>query len=727
MTDNDLHSNDDRPHEGALDIQLALPTTGELPVPVVHARITKRDGHEADFDTSKIADAIFAAAQSIGGSDRSLARSLAASVSLYLGRQRRAHKLHVSDVDDAVERVLVEMGHERTALAYVQHRANHQDDVSARDARSVRDALLEWRWNRTAIPDDSIDASIEQAIRLLGIDPNDTDEIRERAVTISQSIPEHALTPVLIQEVVRATALESLGVGASLPRQFSMNLDALEEAISGTEKNAQSLLTPTASDRQIARRVKEAYGLNALFSGDVSNAHIRGDLHIHALDQVDRLDSITLYPEVVKRFGAMEGWVNGPEPARRIEQLVDDLVETTRLLQEFFAGSIQWEAMNYGLAPYIVEFDDEHMLAVARRLVDGLIDTADTGTTAVVKLHLAWDVPHDLHGLDAIGPNGANTEKPYSEYATTAQQFAHVLLQAIRDAAQDNAQASHVMPVASLPHTPSADASARAYMNRIALCALVLDVIEYECDSERLSLPFQEQPLHPKGILAQTVTLNLPRLGLGVRDGHHFWSSLDQLFDIAVNVFMEKRQFVDALAARKKNGPYSYLTLMLEGHPFAQLDRATVAMNLCGLHECAAAMQTTEEFKDQPLSAIQGRIVTYLSARCQTWTSQSDVVLHLTASTCPDVADRFAGIDATKRGSTTREASYTEGISRVVADGSFRRFERALKDVAYLHTELQGSTPLLRPDPDSAFPEQLSQALEEFFASQPETRLHVRA
>jgi len=46
--------------------------------------ISKRDGRQVSFDKSKIADAIFKAACSVGGEDRMLAEELASAVTLYL-------------------------------------------------------------------------------------------------------------------------------------------------------------------------------------------------------------------------------------------------------------------------------------------------------------------------------------------------------------------------------------------------------------------------------------------------------------------------------------------------------------------------------------------------------------------------------------------------------------------------------------------------------------------
>ncbi|HID10301.1 MAG TPA: hypothetical protein EYP17_03250, partial [Candidatus Latescibacteria bacterium] len=50
------------------------------------AKIRKRDGRIVDFDQSKITNAIFKAAQAVGGSDRELAQKLSDQVVALIDR-----------------------------------------------------------------------------------------------------------------------------------------------------------------------------------------------------------------------------------------------------------------------------------------------------------------------------------------------------------------------------------------------------------------------------------------------------------------------------------------------------------------------------------------------------------------------------------------------------------------------------------------------------------------
>jgi anaerobic ribonucleoside-triphosphate reductase len=107
--------------------------------------IRKRDGRIVEFDAAKIAAAIFKAAKAVGGEDRQLARELAEVVIQYLTKKLGTVIPTVEDVQDAVEKILIETGHAKTAKAYILYRDRR---TKLREAKSdlmdvVQDILVE--------------------------------------------------------------------------------------------------------------------------------------------------------------------------------------------------------------------------------------------------------------------------------------------------------------------------------------------------------------------------------------------------------------------------------------------------------------------------------------------------------------------------------------------------------------------------------------------------------
>ena len=85
--------------------------------------IKKRDGRQVPFNIEKIAGAIFKAAQVVGGNDYSEAMQLADNVCQRLSVVIIGRNPSVEEVQDMVEKVLVEEGHAKTAKAYILYRA----------------------------------------------------------------------------------------------------------------------------------------------------------------------------------------------------------------------------------------------------------------------------------------------------------------------------------------------------------------------------------------------------------------------------------------------------------------------------------------------------------------------------------------------------------------------------------------------------------------------------
>lgn len=94
--------------------------TGSLGV--MKREILKRDGRIVRFNRGKIADAIFKAAIACGGTDRELAENLADKVVALLDASFKDKIPHVEEVQDMVEKVLIEEGHAQTSKAFILYR-----------------------------------------------------------------------------------------------------------------------------------------------------------------------------------------------------------------------------------------------------------------------------------------------------------------------------------------------------------------------------------------------------------------------------------------------------------------------------------------------------------------------------------------------------------------------------------------------------------------------------
>lgn len=92
--------------------------------------VVKRSGAVVPFTAARITNAIYRAAVEVGGRDRALAENLARQVvSLLEAHPEPEYTPHIEEIQDLVEKILIENGHAKVAKAYILYRnerANHR-------------------------------------------------------------------------------------------------------------------------------------------------------------------------------------------------------------------------------------------------------------------------------------------------------------------------------------------------------------------------------------------------------------------------------------------------------------------------------------------------------------------------------------------------------------------------------------------------------------------------
>jgi len=104
---------------------------------MVVAKIKKRNGLTVNFEKEKITNAIFKAAKGVGGKDRQIAELLTELVVKNLEQEFKEDIPSVEEVQDIIEKTLIERGHAKTAKAYILYRQQHKK------IRETKDTLVD--------------------------------------------------------------------------------------------------------------------------------------------------------------------------------------------------------------------------------------------------------------------------------------------------------------------------------------------------------------------------------------------------------------------------------------------------------------------------------------------------------------------------------------------------------------------------------------------------------
>jgi uridine kinase len=118
-------------------------------------KVVKRNGAIVDFSPQRISNAIYRAAVSVGGRDKATADALAQQVVSLIEATTPAGKIPtVEDVQDRVEKVLIENGHAKVAKEYILYREARsrkrrgEADQSSRPSKNIPWAkiwhVLDW-------------------------------------------------------------------------------------------------------------------------------------------------------------------------------------------------------------------------------------------------------------------------------------------------------------------------------------------------------------------------------------------------------------------------------------------------------------------------------------------------------------------------------------------------------------------------------------------------------
>ncbi len=121
------------------------------------SKVQKRNGEIVDYNSQKITNAIFSAAQSVGGNNITKADELTKVVEGVLRETYRGNIPSVEDIQDIVEKVLIEEGHAKTAKAYILYRKKQEEIREVKNLFMDAEEMIEdyvnlddWRVNENA-------------------------------------------------------------------------------------------------------------------------------------------------------------------------------------------------------------------------------------------------------------------------------------------------------------------------------------------------------------------------------------------------------------------------------------------------------------------------------------------------------------------------------------------------------------------------------------------------
>ena len=693
--------------------------------------IQKRDGRVVPFNQKKIADAIFKAAEAVGGDDRVLAEELAGVVTMFLEKNYADEIPHIEDIQDTVEKVLIEMGHAKTAKAYILYRdrrARIRKELEVRkpvrDNRNSTDLSLlvsaESRdevqgWDKAKIA-----RALEKEAEL------SEQKAREIASDVERRVMASGLTRIstsLIRELVD-NELFARGLTGRLEKQAKVGMPKYDlEMIIGSKSNENSNIgqnNPEAINLSIAEHTLKQYALNEVFSDEVGEAHLRGKIHLHDLGYPTRVYCSSHSLEYLKKYGLeLENLDTSSAPAKHARTLTGHLNTFLASMQAYYAGALGVGYVNIFYAPFLEGMSDEQLRQEAQHLIFSSSQNAFSrgGQTLFLDFNVHTGVPSYMKDVPAIGPGGEYTGRTYGDYEETAQRFCKALLDVWREG--DEHGNIFAFPKCDLHVNEDAlkDPAQRELLEYACQIAsengvpyFVFDRDEVtlsQCCRLRTAIKDDYVINHPESMRFcgfQNVTVNLPqcamRAGRGNLEG--FWEEVDSAIDLAMQAHLEKKDFISTLMDDPSQPLWQIGKPAKDGRPYVDLERATYIIGLIGLNESIQYLTGKELHEGNDPLRKGLRLVRHMQTRAKELGEEHNLKVSLEESPAESASRRLAKVDMRQfddareliRGDIDKDDIYYTNSVHLRADAPVDlltrirlqgKFHRAIESGAIIH------------------------------------------
>lgn len=544
-------------------------------------------------------------------------------------------------------------------------------------------------WNRQKI--------VDALVRETYLDRDTAEIIAEEVERIILKSGISVITSPLIRELVDAKLIEKgLEKARKMHTRLGMPLYDVEQLLVYPNKeNANVPHGPEATNLTLAENIKKEYALLNVFSQDVADAHIKGDIHLHDLGFIDRPYCSGQSLEYIKKFGlSLPNSLAIAKPAKHPEVLLAHMVKFAAALQCNFAGAIGWDAVNLFFAPYIEGMSDSELKQLAQMLIFEFSQQAVArgGQAIFSDINLYWEVPKHFENVPAIGPGGEYTGKVYGEYAKTAQRFVKALFEVYMEGDACGRPFFFPKPLVHITEKFWSEEGHEEFLELISHVACekgntyfvfdrgntakISECCRLSFKLEKSDLEDARQPWRMRYSALQNVTINLPRIAYKAKgDDIRLKELITETMELAVKAHLEKKAFIEKLLAQGERGPLALLTMNKDGQPYLRLQRASYLIGMVGLNEMIQHHLGFELHESKSAVQFGLKIISHMKLLAEKFSKKYNMRFVLEQTPAESTAYRFARLDL---------KHYPEKTARVVK-GNIAKGEIYYTNSTYLN------------------------------------------
>ncbi len=683
--------------------------------------IVKRDGRVVPFNKNKIAQAIFAAAKAVGGEDRELAAELASVVVMLLEKNfGDGNNPTIEEIQDMVEKTLIETGHARTAKAFILYRDRRseqraqtrvrKDNVAENNSTDIHllvdpGAKAEYfDWDKSRIAQALlVEAGIEQE------EANEIASIVEKRVLRSGM---RHISSSLIRELADNELFER-GHQSSLIKQNILGMPKYDvEQLIFSKSNENSNIAannPEAINLAIAETTLKQYALQEVFTEDVADAHKNGLVHLHDLGYPTRVYCSSHSLEYIKKYGLnLENLDTSSAPAKHARTLTGHLNTFLASMQAYYAGALGVAYVNIMYAPYVEDMSDAQMKQEAQHLIFSSSQNAFSrgGQTLFLDFNIHTGIPSYLKAVPAIGPGGKPTGKTYGEYEEVAGRFTMAMLKVWDEG--DQYGNIFAFPKCDFHVNNETFEDPQQYKVYEYACEIAAkngtpyfifdrdEVTLSACCRLRTVIEDNYMITHPESMRFcgfQNVTINLPQCAYRAGKGNleKLFAEIESALKICIKAHKQKKRFAKQLMSGPAMPLWQVGKTAADGRPYIDLDQATYIVGIIGLNEALAYVCGKELHEDEEALRLGLRVVSHLYFLVKEAGKEHGLKITIEESPAESASRRLAKIDIKRypealeyvRGSLEDDEIYYTNSIHIRPDADVDIVERIRKQARF--------------------------------------------
>lgn len=720
--------------------------------------IKKREGQLVEFDKKKIIEAIFAAMLVAGEKNKTISEKVTDQVIVKLEKRFKDKVPHVEEVQDVVEEVLIREGMVKVAKAYILYRdkrsrireslkvrkkvENHKSTTDLSLLVSTPTSEDIFPWDRKKI----VQALVKEAELSLNVSTKIAKAVEKKLFDLDLSEISTSLIRELVDNELFARGYEHKWRKQKVIGMPTFDLKQLFLSKSKENSNIGNN-NPEAINLTIAENTIKQYMLQEVFSKEVSNAHLKGWIHIHDLGY-PRIYCSGHSLEFLKKYGLkLENLDTSSAPAKHTRTLTGHLNTFLASMQAYYAGALGIGYLNIMYAPFLINSSFKEIKQEAQYLIFSGSQNAFSrgGQSLFLDFNVHLGTPHYLRNIPAIGPGGKYTGKNYGEYEKESQLFLKALMEVWREGdckgkvfafpkmdlhidskSFEDPKQKELLKYAC--ETASENGSPYFIFDRddISLAA---------CCRLKTEITDQEMILHPEKLRfagIQNVTINLPQCAykaypnnkilapfLATKNANSielFLEKIDLALHLAVKAHLQKKKFLKMMMENSDGPLWQIGKTAQDGRPYVNLDEGTYLIGLIGLNEAVQHITGKQLHESEDVFKLGLKIVSFMSLKCREYSKKFNLKLSLEESPAESAAGRLAKIDlrefpdskkVIKGNSNGDESYYTNSIhfaaaapvdliTRIIKQS---KFHPLIKSGAIIHAFVGES----RPSPKSIY------------------------